>query len=85
MAVKRIVTNIPTPQADAARRFYGAVLGLAVVMTFAAKGGSGTPRSASRGVRPNFSVARRLSGRRTAVRRHDRARHIDGGGRRQRA
>ena len=31
MAVKRIVTNIPTPQADAARRFYGAVLGLAVV------------------------------------------------------
>ena len=40
MAVKRIVTNIATPQVDAARRFYGAVLGLEVVMTFAAKGGN---------------------------------------------
>ena len=43
MAVKRIVTNIATPQADAARRFYGAVLGLEVVMTFAAKGGVERP------------------------------------------
>ena len=50
MAVKRIVTNIATPQVDAARSFYGAVLGLEVVMnlgwivTFAAEGGSGAPQ-----------------------------------------
>jgi catechol 2,3-dioxygenase-like lactoylglutathione lyase family enzyme len=32
MAVKRIVTNIASAQVDAARSFYGNVLGLEVVM-----------------------------------------------------
>ena len=50
MVVRRIVTNIATQQVDAAHRFYGAVLGLEVVMdlgwivTFAAEGGSGMPQ-----------------------------------------
>ena len=32
MRVKRIVANISTPELDAARRFYGDILGLEVVM-----------------------------------------------------
>ncbi|GJD95270.1 hypothetical protein OCOJLMKI_2481 [Methylobacterium iners] len=50
MAVKRIVTNIATARVDAARAFYGDVLGLELVMdegwilTFAAAGASATPR-----------------------------------------
>lgn len=51
MAVRRIVTNIASPDIDAARSFYGAVLGLEVVMdfgwilTFAAEGGGeGAPQ-----------------------------------------
>jgi catechol 2,3-dioxygenase-like lactoylglutathione lyase family enzyme len=50
MAVKRIVTNIASPQVDAARSFYGAVLGLEVVMdlgwilTFAAQDARGAPQ-----------------------------------------
>ncbi len=50
MAVKRIVTNIPATQVDAARAFYTDVLGLDLVMdhgwilTFAATGASATPQ-----------------------------------------
>lgn len=50
MAVKRIVTNIATTQVDAARAFYGDMLGLELVMdhgwilTFAATGASATPQ-----------------------------------------
>lgn len=50
MTVKRIVTNIATPDVDAARSFYGAVLDLDVVMdlgwilTFAASEASGAPQ-----------------------------------------
>ncbi|KMO29501.1 VOC family protein [Methylobacterium aquaticum] len=50
MAVKRIVTNIPATRLDAARAFYGEVLGLELVMdhgwilTFAASGASATPQ-----------------------------------------
>jgi catechol 2,3-dioxygenase-like lactoylglutathione lyase family enzyme len=50
MAVKRIVTNIAAVQVDAARAFYGDVLGLELVMdqgwilTFAAGGASATPQ-----------------------------------------
>ena len=50
MAVKRIVSNIASAQVDAARAFYGDVLGLQVVMdlgwilTFAAEGASTAPQ-----------------------------------------
>lgn len=50
MTVKRIVANIASPQVDAARSFYGDILGLEVVMdlgwilTFAAHGTGGAPQ-----------------------------------------
>ncbi|TNC12444.1 glyoxalase [Methylobacterium terricola] len=50
MAVRRITTNIPATRLDAARAFYGEVLGLDLVMdhgwilTFAASGASATPQ-----------------------------------------
>lgn len=50
MAVRRIVANIASPQVDAARDFYGSVLGLEVVMdlgwivTFAATGVEAAPQ-----------------------------------------
>ena len=50
MAVKRIVANIASPQIDAARSFYGAILGLEVVMdmgwivTFAAEDARSAPQ-----------------------------------------
>ncbi|BCM83981.1 glyoxalase [Methylobacterium indicum] len=50
MAVKRIVTNIPATRLDAARGFYGGVLGLDLVMdhgwilTFAAPAASAPPQ-----------------------------------------
>lgn len=50
MAVKRIVPNIASPRLDAARGFYGAVVGLEVVMdlgwmlTFAAPGSEAAPQ-----------------------------------------
>ena len=50
MAVKRIVPNIASPGVDAARGFYGDILGMAVamdlgwVLTFAAEGAAATPR-----------------------------------------
>ena len=50
MAVKRIVANVAAPRVDAARGFYGAVLGLEVVMdlgwvlTFAARGSEAAPQ-----------------------------------------
>jgi catechol 2,3-dioxygenase-like lactoylglutathione lyase family enzyme len=50
MAVKRIVTNIASTQVDAARGFYGNVLGLEVVMnlgwilTFAARDANAAPQ-----------------------------------------
>jgi catechol 2,3-dioxygenase-like lactoylglutathione lyase family enzyme len=50
MAVKRIVANIASPQVDAARSFYGGVLGLELVMdlgwilTFAAQDAGGAPQ-----------------------------------------
>jgi catechol 2,3-dioxygenase-like lactoylglutathione lyase family enzyme len=50
MAVRRIVANIASPQVDAARDFYGSVLGLEVVMdlgwivTFAAPGVEAAPQ-----------------------------------------
>ena len=55
MAVKRIVANIASPRVDAAKAFYGDILGMAVamdlgwVLTFAAQGGGGAP--------PQISVA----------------------------
>ena len=53
MAVKRVVANIAAPQVEAAKRFYGDVLGMAVAMdlgwivTFAGQGAAP----------PQFSVA----------------------------
>jgi catechol 2,3-dioxygenase-like lactoylglutathione lyase family enzyme len=50
MAVKRIVANVASPRVDAARGFYGAILGLEVVMdlgwivTFAAPGAQAPPQ-----------------------------------------
>ena len=50
MAVKRIVANLASPRVDAARGFYGDILGMAVAMdlgwilTFAAPGGGGAPQ-----------------------------------------
>lgn len=50
MAVRRIVTNIPAEDVGAAQAFYGAVLGLELVMdhgwilTFAAAGASAMPQ-----------------------------------------
>ncbi len=50
MAVKRIVANIVSPRADAAKGFYGDILGMAVAMdlgwilTFAAPDGGAPPQ-----------------------------------------
>jgi catechol 2,3-dioxygenase-like lactoylglutathione lyase family enzyme len=50
MAVKRIIANIATPHPDAARSFYGDILGLEVamdhgwIMTFAAPAAEGRPQ-----------------------------------------
>jgi catechol 2,3-dioxygenase-like lactoylglutathione lyase family enzyme len=50
MAVKRIVANIASPRVDAAKGFYGGILGMAVAMdlgwipTFAAQGGAAAPQ-----------------------------------------